>query len=286
MKFALALMIALLTGCHAGGPPLRVMSFNIRYDNPGDGPNRWEERRDLVVDVIRHADPDLLGTQEVLAHQAEFLREQLPGYEYFGAGRDDGELKGEMSAIFYRADRFERLDGGHFWLSETPDVPGSKSWDAALPRMVTWLKLRDSRDGAELFFLNTHFDHRGEQARALSAMLLRRRALEQSDGAPLIITGDFNASAEGLISALLRVGETGGRPLLDTYRAQEPEREPGEGTFNGFTGDTSSARIDWIVVSEEFDVREASIIRTTRDGRWPSDHFPVTAVVRMRSPGD
>lgn len=283
MRLVLAMMWALLAGCQGAveGRSLRVMSFNIRYDNPGDGANRWSERREMLVDVVRGFNPDLLGTQECLADQGEFLRQRLPEYTFLGVGRDDGAFKGEMTAIFYRSDRFELLDSGHFWLSEAPDVPGSKSWDAALTRMASWVKLRDKHDGATLCYFNTHFDHQGEHARVMSAQLLRRRVLEISGGQRVIITGDFNASADGLVCTALRLGDDGGPTLIDTYRDAHPAVQSALGTFNDFKGAERGARIDWIVVTPDVDVVDASIDRTSRAGHWPSDHFPVTAVVRL-----
>lgn len=284
MKFALALMFVMLAGCRSGpaqGEPVRVMSLNLRYDNPADGVNRWSERRDLLVDVVRAFHPDLLGTQECLASQAAFLREALPEYAFIGAGRDDGKLKGEMTALFFRADRFELLDSGHFWLSKTPDVPGSKSWDAAITRMVSWVNLRDRRDDTTIWCFNTHFDHRGEQAREMSSQLLRERVLEMSGGQRVVITGDFNASAEGRVSSLLRGSVDDGPTLVDTYRAVHPLVERGEGTFDDFKGVDTGDRIDWIVVTPDVRVIDAGIDRTHVGDHWPSDHFPVTAVVRL-----
>src|SRR3954453_19665447 len=124
-------------------PPVRVMSFNIRYGTAKDGENAWEKRKEFLAETVAAFDPDLLGTQETLAFQRDFLAAKLAGYGVFAAGRDDGKEAGEMAALFYREARFEKLAGGHFWLSETPDVPGSKGWDAALPRVATWVKLRD-----------------------------------------------------------------------------------------------------------------------------------------------
>ncbi len=269
-------------------PVLRVMSFNLRYGTASDGENRWERRREFLVETIRAFSPDLLGTQETLAFQRDYLAEQLEGYEAFGAGRDDGGDRGEMSALFYRSERFEKLSGGHFWLSETPEKPGSRSWDSSLPRMVTWVELHDRRlaeDSPSLWFFNTHFDHRGPQARLESAKLLRGRALEQAGGGPLIVTGDFNAG-EGSepYRAFFATSENENdpAPLLDTYRLRNPERHAKEGTFSGFSAEnTGGARIDWIAVSPAWEVLTAEIDRTARDGRTPSDHFPVTAVLRL-----
>ena len=140
--------------------------------------------------------PDLLGTQETLAFQRDDLVGRLPGYATFGVGRTDGQEDGEMMSIFYRTDRFEKLDGGHFWLSESPDVVGSKSWDSSLPRMASWLKLRDKKNNGAVWFVNTHFDHRGPEARLQSAKLIRRKVAELAGGQHAIVTGDFNAGAD------------------------------------------------------------------------------------------
>jgi len=188
----------------AGAPPdraapgeLRVMTFNIRYGTAPDGENAWEKRRELLVETIRAFQPDVLGTQECLAGQAEFLRGALPGYGCVGVGRDDGKLAGEMCAVFYREDRLQLAAEGHFWLSETPEIAGSRGWDAALPRIVSWARLRDRADTLRtLVCFDTHFDHVGEAARLASAKLLRARAQAVADGAPAIVLGDFNAPAD------------------------------------------------------------------------------------------
>src|SRR6478735_1787061 len=140
----LLLATAAAFGVAADAPaPVRVMSFNIRYGTARDGDNHWDKRKDFLATTITAFDPDLLGTQETLAFQRDFLTEKLKGHAAFGAGRDDGKDRGEMAALFYRTARFEKLAGGHFWLSETPDRVGSKGWDAALPRIASWVKLKD-----------------------------------------------------------------------------------------------------------------------------------------------
>lgn len=268
---------------------LRVMTFNLRYGTAPDGENAWERRRELLAETIRAFQPDVLGTQECLAGQAEFLRGALPGYGCVGVGRDDGQLAGEMCAIFYREDRFRLAAVGHFWLSETPEVAGSRGWDAALPRLVSWAKLCARDDTLRtLVCLNTHFDHVGEAARLASARLLRARARAVAGGAPAIVLGDFNAPADtgrpGPYAALLGLGEgaeetEGGLALRDVYRRLHPPRSD-EATFHGFTGGRDGARIDWILATPDWTPVAAAIDRTARDGRWPSDHFPVTAVLR------
>lgn len=263
---------------------IRVMSFNIRFGTANDGENHWDRRRDFVVDTIQAFQPDLLGTQETLAFQRDYLAEKLAKYEPFGVGRDDGSEKGEMAAIFFRKERFEKLDGGNFWLSQTPDKPGSKSWDSSLPRIVTWIKLRDRKNpGMRPFvFLNTHFDHRGEIARLESARMIRQRIETEHSGTPTIVTGDFNASPTSEPYRAL-FGDAAGRPsrLIDTYRHVHQSPDNDEGTFSGFVAKpTRGRRIDWIACSREWEIVSAGIDRTQRAGRTPSDHFPVNAVVR------
>ena len=169
-RFFALLAALLLAACthvppspHASADPIRAMTFNIRLDIASDGANAWPHRRQMVAALIRHEAPDLLGTQEVIVHQKEYLEAQFPDYTFVGVGRDDGEKAGEFSPLAWRNDRFEMLDSGTFWLSPTPEVP-SKGWDAALPRVATWALLRDLRSGRMIRVLNTHFDHVGTQA--------------------------------------------------------------------------------------------------------------------------
>jgi endonuclease/exonuclease/phosphatase family metal-dependent hydrolase len=271
-----------------GSQPVRVMSFNIRYGTAADGENHWDKRQEFLAETIAAFEPDLLGTQETLASQRDFLADKLRGYGVFAAGRDDGKDAGEMAALFYRKERFEKLDGGHFWLSETPDKPGVKGWDAALPRVATWVKLKDlaAPTAPPVLFLNTHFDHRGVKARLESARLIRKKVGELGVGCRVIITGDFNAG-EGSepYAALFADADGKPSPVMDTFRVAHPTRGKEEGTFSGFkAGSVSGARIDWIAASRDWDVRLAGIDRTARDGRTPSDHYPVTAVLRAADP--
>jgi len=271
----------------AGGQAadLRVMSFNIRFGTAPDGQNHWEKRKQFLVETIKAFDPDLLGTQETLGFQRDYLAGSLPDYAALGVGREDGRERGEMAALFFKRSRFEKIEAGHFWLSQTPDVPGSKSWDSALPRMVTWVKLRDRRENSKpILFLNTHFDHRGAEARTESARLLRRRVDELGKMCRVIVTGDFNADEGSEPYRALFAHDNGVRsPLGDTYRIAFPGRATNEGTFSGFKVEaTNGPRIDWISVSRDWRVIKAAIDRAAREGRTPSDHFPVTAVLRPR----
>jgi endonuclease/exonuclease/phosphatase family metal-dependent hydrolase len=280
----LATAVVALFAPVADADDLRVMSFNIRYGTADDGDNHWDNRREFLIETIRDFEPDLLGTQETLGFQKDYIADRLTEFESFGVGRDRGDDEGEMTAVFFRRDRFEKLDGGHFWLSETPDVPGSISWDSSLTRMVSWLKLRDlAADGeTELFFFNTHFDHRGVQARLESAKLLRRMIDEITGDSPVIVTGDFNAG-EGSepYQALFEV-DTFRVRLRDTFRELHTERGREEGTFSGFAADNITGdRIDWIGCSEHWTINSAEIDRTTREVHTPSDHWPVEAVLEI-----
>ncbi|QDT15813.1 endonuclease/exonuclease/phosphatase family protein [Alienimonas californiensis] len=275
-------------GAGSQPPALRVMSFNLRYGTARDGENAWPHRKEFVAETIKTFSPDVLGTQETLAFQRDELLERLPGYAAFGVGREDGTEKGEMTTLLYRTDRLEKLDGGHFWLSETPDEVGSQSWDTSLPRMASWLKLRDRRPGGagDFWVFNTHFDHRGAQARAESATLMRAKIAAIAGDGPAIVTGDFNAVPGSLPYKNLfgdPADAAGQRVTLrDSYRERRPDGEPGQsaGTAGGFRReDRGESRIDWIAVTPHWAIVDAAIDRTHRDGRTPSDHDPVTAVL-------
>ncbi len=261
-------------------PAIRVMSFNIRFGSADDGKNGWEHRRYLVLETIQMFGPDLLGAQEVLDFQAAFLRKNFEGYGFYGVGRDDGKAKGEMVPVFYRLDRFELLDAGHFWLSETPKLAGSRGWDASLPRMVSWVILRDRKGkGRRFVFANTHFDHRGSRARLESAKLIGRWA--ESVEMPLILAGDFNAG-EGSDPYEVLTRADGLAVFVDSYRVVHSEKSPSEGTFSVWIGRREGSRIDWILHSADFLTLNASINYTNEEGRYPSDHYPVQAILRRR----
>lgn len=284
------LVFLALTAPATAAEPVRVMSFNIRYGTAKDGENHWDKRKDFLADAVAAFAPDLLGTQETLDFQRDFLSQKLTGFEAFAAGRDDGKDKGEMAALYFRTARFEKLGGGHFWLSEKPDAVGSKGWDAALPRIATWVKLKDrtSPDALPVFFLNTHFDHRGQKARAESAKLIRAKLGDLGKGCRVVVTGDFNAG-EGSdpYSALFGDSDSKPSPVVDTLRVHRPTRAKDEGTFSSFKAtETAGDRIDWVACSRDWDVRLAGIDRTAKDGRTPSDHFPVYAVLRAKTPGE
>lgn len=294
---SLRVLLALVVGlaCASGprlvtaaDPDVRVMSFNIRYGTAKDGDNHWDRRKEFLIETVKAFDPDLLGTQETLGFQRDYLAEKLEGYDTLGVGRDNGADQGEMMALYYKRDRFEKLDGGHFWLSETPEKVGSKSWDSSLPRMATWVRLKDKRqdDLPPILFINTHYDHMGKTARAESSRLIRRQIEKLADGASVVVTGDFNTGeASPPYQTLFGRVDDKASPIHDTFRVVNPDRKPNEGTFTGFKADaTNGDRIDWIGASSDWQVRSATIDRTARDGHTPSDHFPVTATLRRKSP--
>lgn len=257
-------------------PDIRVMSFNIRYGKANDGDDAWPNRHKLVASTIRTFSPDLLGTQETLPFQAEYISSEFPEYSKVGWTREKNP-NGEQCAIFYRTERFELVDSGQFWLSETPEKKYSRSWDSSLPRVATWAVLRDRNDSSkELVHCNTHFDHRGAKARLESARLIYERA-EELDGVPIILTGDFNSPESSAPWTIL----TSSNLLRDTRRVVHPQVNGPEGTFNGFKGTSDGGRIDWILATKHFTVRSADIDRSSKDGRYPSDHFPVTTVLRQ-----
>jgi len=272
----------------AGDEPVdtTVMSFNIRYATARDGINAWSNRHDLVRQVIDNFRPAIFGVQECLWDQGVDLREAHAEYRFTGSGRDDGEKEGEMCAIFTLNDRYQVLDQGVFWLSETPDVVGSKGWDAALPRIATWVKLQDQLcDPDTLFVFNTHFDHMGSLAREKSAELLREHMATIAGEQPVILMGDFNDPAEKASPSYRVLVAEGGRAnltLRDTwFLASRDQRMQGEGTFHGFSGEATRGRIDWILATDDFLGIDAGIDRLENNGRYPSDHFPVWATFRL-----
>lgn len=264
--------------------PFRVMSFNIRNSRAQDGVNAWPQRTELLFATITRYDPDLIGFQEVLADQYDMLVARLPEYDFSGVARDDGDRKGEWSCVAYRKDRFTVVKKGDFWLSETPAVIGSKSWDAALTRLCSWVRLREIETDREYVFANTHFDHKGVVARQESSRLLSRELSEIARGVPAILVGDFNITEDNpAYAVLVRPSEPGALPWIDAYRALYPMRQPDESTFHGFKGGATGSRIDFIFHTRHFRATEAGIDRTEQNGLWPSDHYAVTALLKLES---
>jgi endonuclease/exonuclease/phosphatase family metal-dependent hydrolase len=255
---------------------LRVMSFNVRYPAKSDGANVWENRRDLLVDTIRKHAPDIMGTQELFYIQGEYIVEKLPEMAWFGVSRR-GNREDEHMGVFYRRSSLELLQSGNFWLSETPEIAGSISWNMTLPRMVTWGEFRDKRTDKKFYFYNTHFAHRREDtaARVASARLLVDRLRKLPEKAPIILTGDFNTDAGSEPYRILMDF------MQDSYSAVAQPKGP-QGTFHGFSGTPGKARIDWILFRNGLKPLSVEAIDTNANGRYPSDHFPVLAVFEWR----
>lgn len=282
----LVLTATLLAGAPAAQPapgePLHVMSFNIRYGTAEDGENHWSARREFLFDVLRERNADLVGLQEALAFQIDEIESAVPGYAVVGVGRDDAGEAGEFSAILFRKGRFRVAEAGTFWFSDTPEVPGSASWGNTITRICTWARFVD-RDGRGFYLFNLHLDHRSQPSRERSVALLRQRIAARAFPAdPVVVTGDFNAGEDNpALEALVSSGNPSS-PFVDTYRVLYPG-EKGVGTFTGFTlGSTDGAKIDYVLVQPGTEVLSAEIVRTSRDGRYPSDHFPVAATIRLR----
>ncbi len=256
--------------------PLTVMTFNVRYGTAQDGENRWNSRRDLLFDVIRAQDADILGLQEALDFQVDEIVAAVPAYAVVGVGRDDGRRAGEYAAILFRKDRLRVAESGTFWFSDAPSVPGSKSWGNTITRICTWARFID-RDGRAFWHFNVHLDHQSQPSRERSAELLRQRVEARSGPAePVIVTGDFNVGESNPALASLRAAG-----FLDTFRVLHPD-ERKVGTFTGFKIDNDiGEKIDYVLVQPGATVHRAEIIRTVRDGRYPSDHFPVLARISL-----
>ncbi len=266
-----------------GEASFRVMSYNVRYATAPDGENAWAKRRDIFFEPIERFQPDLIGFQEVLAVQYDAIAERMTGHAFSGVARDDGRRQGEFSSIGYRKDRFTALVSGTFWLSQTPTVPGSKSWDAALPRICSWVRLRETATGRELVYANTHFDHRGVVARREAARVLSEQLGPIAAGVPAILTGDFNINEDNpAYVALVRPARPEWIGWIDSYREVSPRRQSDEASFNGFKGNVQGSRIDFIFHTPHFRATTAAIDRWSRDGRYPSDHYPVNAVLVLR----
>ena len=259
-----------------------VMTYNVRYDNPGDGADAWPYRVETVAATIGKA--DVIGLQEVLSGQKQDLQAKLPEFENVGVGRDDGHEGGEQVPIFYRSAKFRKIDEGHFWLSKTPDKPGSKDWDAAITRMVTWVVLEDVASGSRHLHLNTHFDHMGEQSREESAKLILQKAANLYPKLALVLTGDFNCSDQArpyeiLTSDWAFQESQSALRFEDSLAGYSPAESAPPGSWNGFKK-IEKSRIDFIFTARGAKSEKSSILNPlTAAGRFASDHLPVLATV-------
>jgi endonuclease/exonuclease/phosphatase family metal-dependent hydrolase len=277
------LMLLIFTFCtpEKTGFELKVMSFNVRFDNPDDGINAWPNRIPLVEKYMKDEMPDIVGMQENLYHQNEDLLRIMPGYAYVGTGRDDGEKGGEFSPIFFRTDRFELLDHSQFWLSETPDVPGSIGWAAVLPRVVAWAQLKHKESGKELFVFNTHFSHVSDEARRKSMQFLSDQITKIAGDSRVILTGDFNITQGSELYYEMQERFLEQNNLQNAELISEKPFTGIKNTFNGFRRDIESRVIDFIYVNEFFSVKTYSIDKIMEGDIFISDHWPVKVEIIM-----
>ena len=279
-KNILILLVAslLLSYCTSSSVdvPIKAMSFNIRYDNPRDGINTWNNRKELATETIISEKVDIVGMQEVLLSQQKYLEEKLTAYSNYSVGRDDGKTRGEMGSIFYLTDRFDVIKKNTFWLSETPDSIGSKGWNAVLPRIVSWVKFLDKENNQEFYFFNTHFSHVGEEARTNSAKLLVKKVAEISEGLPVIISGDFNCQEDAEAYQTI-VKESGKTTLYNSHYLSETDHYGGLNTINSFGRSKREAVIDYLFCNSGFKVKTHGVLPIIKDSIFISDHFPVAA---------
>ncbi|TDI73276.1 MAG: endonuclease/exonuclease/phosphatase family protein [Bacteroidetes bacterium] len=255
---------------------VNVMTFNIRYANPGDGVHIWDNRKSWVAEIILQESPVAVGIQEALRHQVDTLAARLPEYRWVGVGRDDGVNLGEFTPIFYKISALNLVDSGTFWLSDTPGDVGSTGWDAALPRIATWARFSLKESPRGLLVVNSHFDHRGEKARLESARLLREWIADNSNGDPVVLLGDFNVrETEPPYAEIVRGGY-----LKDS--AEFTEQPDNLNTFRGFeVGSVDPVRIDYVFTSDAIVVLSHTVLDESRLDYYPSDHLPVVVQLRL-----
>lgn len=263
-------------------PVLTVMSWNIRLDTPDDGIHQWTNRKDALCSEIITRNPDILGVQEAKYNQMKDMRKRLPGYKSVGVGRDDGHKAGEFSAVFYRKKHLKALQSGTFWLSQTPDVPGSRGWDAACNRVVSWVELKDKSTGRQFFVFNTHFDHVGEEARIQSAQLILKKMGELAGRNPVILTGDFNVTSKSKAYRILTFSENE-VTLSDSRKRANAEITGPDFSFVSFdTEFVPTELIDFVLTTWDFEVISNDIFDFRSRGIYLSDHLPVTARIRLK----
>lgn len=281
----LILSLALLSPAIMIAQSVKVMSYNIRLDTEADGVNQWKNRPDKVIGLIKKYNPDLFGVQEAMHNQMVDLQSGLSEYSYVGVGRDDGKEKGEYSAIFYKKEKFELISQNTFWLSETPDVPGSKSWDAAITRVVTHAVFKDKTTGKQFLYANTHFDHVGKEARKNSAFMIKAylkgfvsgsRYNNENLKVPVIVSGDFNSEPTDTPYLTITNGEH--FRLFDSRPANNLT-----GTFCGFELNKMECKtIDYIFHSEDWKASGYQVIQDNDGKYYPSDHLPVLVTLTLK----
>lgn len=261
---------------------VKVMTLNVRYDNPGDSINAWPARIPLFCRLISEEKPDILGMQEVLWSQYAVIDSALGDYSSVGVGRDDGARGGEMNPVFFRKERFDLVRTITFWLSETPELAGSKGWGASLPRIVTWLELADKNNHEHFYFFNTHFAHDSDSARIMSSRILLKEVGRIADGFPFIVTGDFNLLPYSTDYSIL-TGPSESVPVLqDSYFVSEKKPSGPTWTYNGFSDKPGTGRVDYIFVKNGMKVLSHNTLDAKEKNVFISDHWPVTARILLK----
>ena len=266
-------LITLLFFTMSYGQQINLMTYNIRYDNPKDGENSWSNRKEVLLSQIQFYQPDVMGTQEGLEHQIQYLDENLKSYKYVGVARADVKEngKGEFSAVFYNVNKFKDLKSGTFWLSDTPDKP-SRGWDASLNRICTYILLQDRNSGKKFWVFNTHFDHKGVEARQKSAKLIIAKIKEiNKENLPVFLMGDFNLTPDqSPIKYIAKI-------LNDSKIVSQQMPFGPDETFNGFkVCEDRNRRIDYIFVSlKKITVKKHGVLANVKKSKFPSDHYPV-----------
>ena len=252
---------------------LKVLSFNVRYGTANDGENSWQFRKEQLFDLLRLENADIIGLQEALDGQLKEILAQFPEYESIGVGREDGIAKGEYAAILFKKDKLKIAEKGWFWFSDKPDEPGSKTWGNNVTRICTWTLFNEKSTGKQFYFYNLHLDHESQTSREKSSQLLLKYI--EGKTLPAIITGDFNAGEDNqAIKILLKAG------FEDSFRKIHPDVKEAS-TYHAFKGGTKGDKIDYILCTKDFKVSGAEINRTNRNGRYPSDHFPINALLEF-----
>ena len=270
---SLILCLAALSGCRQA-PELTVMSFNVRLGVADDGDNSWPQRREAASAMVNDQHPAVFGVQEAFDFQLEWFEQNCPGYEWVGVGREDGISEGEHMAVFFDTNRIELKDWGTYWLSETPSLP-SLGWDAACKRTATWTLLKDKESGRSFYFVNTHLDHVGKEARRNGLLLLVERiGAMNPEGYPMVLTGDMNVYPDDPCLAELR-------KLMDDARQTAAETDEGL-TYHGWgTVSAGTPPIDYIFYKGFSACDRFEAVRQPYCGvPYVSDHYPVKATLR------
>jgi len=278
--FAVFIASSCFSFVNAQSASVAVLTYNIRFANPADAPNTWLLRKEKVFSLIELASPDVFGLQEALKEQVLDTEKAFPGYSRAGVGRDDGKEAGEYSPVFFNTSKFTLLALGTFWLSQTPRVAGSRGWDAACNRVVTWVKLKEKVSDKTFLVFCTHFDHMGEMARRNSAKLLLHSVDSLSGGYPAIVVGDFNATPESEPYKLI-TDKSDPLHLVDSRLLSRKSNGPAY-TYTGFkVGGIKGEQIDYIFVKGIKNILSYTVNNSNNGEYYPSDHLPVSAEVEL-----